>query len=213
MDAHERLRQRLDEFPLRLPEGKGILEILRLIFSEEEADFISQFSSFQRYLTAEEFAREHGYPVQKAKDILFSLARRELIHYRKKGEKEEFTMRPFVVGMYEALFCNWRAQNKEVLVPIAKHADDYFNGTFFKAISGSGFPWARVLTSVIPLERLRQEHPERFTDVETPADQLKESFEKTRSMLAYAGREVPRIVSKDGIGGVVKLLQNDGNLI
>ncbi len=212
-DAYERLRQRLDEFPLKLPQGKGILEILRLIFTEEEADFISKFSSFQRYLTAEEFAKEHGYPLQKAKDMLFSLARRELIHYRKKGDKEEFTMRPFVVGMYEALFCNWRAQHKDVLVPVAKHADEYFNETFFKTISGSGFPWARVITSMIPIARLEQEHPELFGNAATPADEFKESFEKSRAMLDYAGREVTRLISKEGLGGVVKMARNDGGLI
>jgi hypothetical protein len=61
-DAHERLRKRLDEFPLGLPRDDRIIEVLRLAFTEQEASMLEKFTSFQKLVTIEEFARNMAIP-------------------------------------------------------------------------------------------------------------------------------------------------------
>lgn len=208
-DVYDRLRARLDEFPLRLPLGKGIMEILRLVFTPQEAEMLCRFTSFQRYMTVQEFAREHGYPEQVVEQVFYSLANRDLMAYRKRGEKEEFCLRPFVVGMFEGLFCNWRAQDPDILVPLAAHVEDYFTGTFYKALSTRGFPWARVVPAMLPLERLRARDPTTFGSPDN-AIEVKDAFEKSQALVKYAGKELPKRVAREGIGGAIKMIGEDG---
>ena len=211
--AHEKLWERLNEFPLKLPKDDKIMEILQIIFTEQEAEMISKFTSFQKMMTVQEFARTHGYPESVVGDVFHALAKRDLILYKKKEGREEFCIRPFVVGMYEALFCNWRNQDQDSLVPVAENAHDYFMNTFFKAISGSKFPWARVIPAMLPLERLRESRPDLFVETSNQENQLKDSVQKGQAILNYATREIPKKARKEGIGGVIKMVQEEGNMI
>ena len=88
LDVYTKLRQRLEEFVIPCVPGKGILEFLRIIFTEQEAEMLSKFKLFNISLTVEEFARENDYNLRIVREVFYNLARRNLVRYEKKSGKD-----------------------------------------------------------------------------------------------------------------------------
>ncbi|NMC05003.1 MAG: 4Fe-4S binding protein [Candidatus Lokiarchaeota archaeon] len=212
-DAHEALRKRLEEFPIPAVAGKGILEFLRLAYSTEEAEMLSRFTSFQRFVTIDEFSRETGYPVAKVSDIFYRLAKRNMIRFNQRGGKDVFCIHPFVVGMFEAFFSASAKQDPVTLVPAAKAAQDYFDDAFHRAASGSKKPWARVMPALSPLVSHGDVDPERYDGMQSVQHTTGDLVAKGTSLLTYGAREIGKKVAEGKIGDVVEMVKADGPLI
>ena len=97
--AYERLAEALDRLPSGFPRtDSGVeLEILRRIFSSEEAHIAGQLDRHHR--RADVIAEHAQRPIEHAKSLLEAMAQRGLVEPDASGEA--FRLQPWVVGIYE----------------------------------------------------------------------------------------------------------------
>ncbi len=212
-DPHENLRRKLEEFPIPAVAGKGIIEFLRLAFSNEEAELLAKFKSFQRFVTVEEFARDSGYPVATVSKVFYDLAKKNLIRFRQRDGRDYFCIHPFVVGVFEAFFSASGKQDPATLGPAAKAAEEYFDDAFYRAVSGSRKPWARVMPALSPLVNHADVDPAKYDGSQAAQQSTADIVAKSTSLLTYGAREVGKKVAEGKIGDVVEMVKADGPLI
>jgi formate hydrogenlyase subunit 6/NADH:ubiquinone oxidoreductase subunit I len=212
-DHHEALRRKLEEFPIPAIPGKGIMEFLRLAFNPEEAEILSKFPSFQRFMTIEEFVKETGHPIGQVSKTFYRLAERNMIRFQQKQGKDYFCLHPFVVGMFEAFFSASGKQDPATLVPAAKAVQEYFDDTFHQAVSGSRKPWARVIPALAPLISHGDVDPAKYDGKQSVQPSTADVVAKGTSLLTYGAREIGKKVMEGKIGDVVEMVKSDGPLI
>jgi len=96
---YEKLVNRLNKFPQGVPPSDTLFEILRLLFSEEEARLVSllPIKPFQ----AETAASAWKMSTEEASDILNELSSRALLVDIEKDGKQTFTLPPPMAGFFE----------------------------------------------------------------------------------------------------------------
>src|SRR5574341_1364241 len=82
IDLYERLRELLDSHPFGCPPAPEITEILKILFTEEEAKVALGLAFFP--FTVQEIADKAGVSFQEAEIRLESLANKGLVFARKK---------------------------------------------------------------------------------------------------------------------------------
>jgi len=45
VDVYEKLRQKISNWPIRVPKTREVMEMLKILFTEEEAQFLIHFSA------------------------------------------------------------------------------------------------------------------------------------------------------------------------
>jgi ferredoxin len=79
-DVYERLREKISSWPIRVQKTKEVTEILRILFTEEEAEFLNHFTGpYQNPETMDQIVERTGKPRQKAQTIVDSLLSRSLL--------------------------------------------------------------------------------------------------------------------------------------
>ena len=92
MDIYERLREILDSHPTTAPKAKSIDEILRILFTPEEAALAVNMSYKTKSVSS--IAKAAGLSESKVTQNLESMANKGIIQSRKKeGEKLGFIVR------------------------------------------------------------------------------------------------------------------------
>lgn len=99
MDAYERLREILDAHPSGAPESKAFDEILRILFTHEEAELAIHMSFSPK--PAHEIASACGTPANEAEYLLESMADKAVIFSREKDGKLFYGLLPTVPGLFE----------------------------------------------------------------------------------------------------------------
>jgi len=101
-DTYGKLADAMNGLPNGFPRTKsGVeLEILKFIFSPEEAALASQLSG--KYETVDEIAKRVGATAEKLKPTLIKMANRGLVWYGEDEGVPRFRLAPFVVGVYES---------------------------------------------------------------------------------------------------------------
>ncbi len=96
---YDKLVNRLNKFPQGVPPSDTLFEILRLLFSEEEARLVSllPIKPFQ----AETAASTWKMSTEEASDILNELSSRALLVDIEKDGKQTFTLPPPMAGFFE----------------------------------------------------------------------------------------------------------------
>lgn len=208
-EVYRKLKQRLEEFPIPVVDGKGILEFLQIVFNEQEAEMLSKFESFTNALTIEDFAHKNGYEISVVRKVFSNLARRNLIHYERKGGRIYFGIQPLVVGIFEAFFLTWREQNPDTLAPAAKAFEDYFNAGFYKVASGSKSPWARIIPSMNSLDPIITRNPELYYKGKIDIT-FREKLRRIGAIVTWAGRIMLRKIFAGQVAEVFSILKSDG---
>ena len=146
-DYYELLRQRMDMWPTRAPKSKGLMRILKELFTEEEAEVLSYFKGpMMDMAKPQEIAKRSGKPVERVIELLYSLAQRGLIFKIGASKKRAtFTIWPVVIGIFEFTFSNAKIYSEEQKKRLAKLFDNYLNRFILPTTSSSTYPWARVL--------------------------------------------------------------------
>ncbi len=211
--VYERLRQCLDTFPIHCPPGKGILEFLRIAFTEEEAELLSQLTSFQKFVAIEEFAKKHGYPADRVRKIFQKIAKRNLIRFEEKGGIERYCPHPFVIGLFESYFSAWRAQDPDMLRPAAQAVADYFDEVFYKAASGSTSPWARVIPAVGPIKEFSTTSLNPNQDTFSSASNANSYVRRSANLFKFGAKELGKRLQDGNVQGMVDLVREDGGVI
>ncbi len=101
-DVYRNLARQLDSIPNRFPptESGVELRLLKKLFTPEEAQLASQMSLEAE--TAAEIAARVGVDFHQARGLLKGMASRGLIGFQKREGELAFSLKPFVVGFYEA---------------------------------------------------------------------------------------------------------------
>jgi ferredoxin len=141
-DVYERLRARLDEMAVGLPETENKIEIklLKRLFSEAEADF---FVHLQPLLespddVAKRLNRESG----EVADLMEQMAKKGLLFRKRDDDRVRYAAVPYLVGIYEF-------QVKSMDKELAKETEDYFEAVFGRALQSYKTPVMRT----IPINR------------------------------------------------------------
>jgi Na+-translocating ferredoxin:NAD+ oxidoreductase subunit B len=100
-EAYNSLREFLDQFPLGLPKTESDLEIeiLKRLFTEDEAETVTLLSPFAE--EASQIALRMNLDEAALKNKLEALADKGLIFRIRRGEKTLFNAVPFMIGLYE----------------------------------------------------------------------------------------------------------------
>ncbi len=104
MDYYERLREKLDLFPIGLPKTEDSEKLLKLLFSEEDARVAAEVPNPPLMFTAGRIAGKAGMKKQKVAGILASMAERGLIVEANLLGENRYTLVPPVPGFMEMQF-------------------------------------------------------------------------------------------------------------
>lgn len=138
-------------WPIRTPKNPELMEILKMIYTEEEAEFLANTFSlpYQDVKTAEKIAEDTGTPKENIKRILDSLAKRGLVFrfaHWKTGDIC-YALLPIVPGLFEFYFAGLAdSEQKKKIASLFEKA--YKEGLAMEA-GASNYPWGRV----IPVEK------------------------------------------------------------
>lgn len=148
-DYYELLRQRMDKWPTRTPKSKGIIKILKELFTEEEAEVLSNFKEpFIDMVTPIELAERCNKSIDKIIEICNSLAERGLLlKVGRSRKRAKFAIWPTVIGIFEFTFSNPKIYSDEKLKRLARLFDNYLNRYIVPTSMASNYPFPRVLPS------------------------------------------------------------------
>ncbi len=145
MDVYEKLREILDLHPSGAPKSKAFDEILRILFTEEEASLLLYMNFSPKPVEA--IATAAGMTAERVEKILESLAERALVFGREKGGKRSYGLLPTIPGLFEFPFM--RGHMTPELERLGKLWDDYHRDGLGASFAGNPTPVARV----IPVEQ------------------------------------------------------------
>jgi len=102
MDAYNKLQQKLDTHPIGAPDRPEFLEILRMLFTPEEAAFAVHLSF--RPKPADDIAQKAGLSVDEAASLCEQLANKYVILSRIHHGNKAYALLPLVPGIFEYPF-------------------------------------------------------------------------------------------------------------
>ncbi|MCP4132575.1 MAG: 4Fe-4S dicluster domain-containing protein [bacterium] len=144
---YDSLHKALNRFDLKVPKSKKFTELLKLLYSPEEAKLLSHFGSPYIYTEhAEKTSKKTDRPVEEVEEIFNNMVTKGTL-FTQKNEKGEtmYSLPPFIPGIYEFYTMSENdpyEKKKEIL----KLLDEYFFETFVpEAYNASEYPWFRVL--------------------------------------------------------------------
>jgi len=136
-----RLIDRLDRYPIGLPDSPEIREFLSLFLSADEALLASKFPL--REATAQEMAERTGWPEERAAGILESLALKgAVLDFPMEGERY-WLLSPSVVGFVE--FSLMKVHAGIPIQRLAELLERYTENELWKEVFGSTTPPVRAL--------------------------------------------------------------------
>lgn len=123
--AHRTLQARLDQHPSGFPDTPEGMRILRLLFSEEEAEVVARMPF--RPTSAGRIAARLGRPTAPVRRLLDQMADKGLIFdiYHQKRERHYYAIAPPVVGFFE--FSMMRRRSDIDQRAVAEAYEDYEN--------------------------------------------------------------------------------------
>jgi Pyruvate/2-oxoacid:ferredoxin oxidoreductase delta subunit len=148
-DPWEALRVRMSRWPVRTPKTKSIQQLLRLLYTAEEARLLHAFTQpYTDAKTAEEIAAATKHAVDSTRRQLDDLAQRGLLmKTHSRTGLVRYHLMPLLPGLFEAYFAGEiPAENREEARKLMKGAYDEGLGM---ELGPSDYPWSRVL----PIEK------------------------------------------------------------
>ncbi len=132
VDSYTLLQERLDRFVTGAPESAVFMQILRLLFSPEEAELARHIPTLPTPLP--KLARRLNLPEDELHDTLRAMAERGLVmDFERKGVSY-FALPPVVIGFFEYTFM--RTRDDVPLAELARLFDEYMyrDGRFAQAV-------------------------------------------------------------------------------
>ncbi|MEM2985166.1 MAG: hypothetical protein QXL24_08085, partial [Candidatus Jordarchaeaceae archaeon] len=104
-DVYERLRQKINRWPLKAPKSKDMIKILSIAYTPEEAELVSSAfnAPYVEAKTIEQVAKETGNDAAYVKTVFERLADEGLLFEftSSKDNMTYYTMLPYVPGIFE----------------------------------------------------------------------------------------------------------------
>ena len=141
-DVYERLRARLDELAVGLPQTENKIEIklLKRLFTETEAEFFVQLHPLLE--APDDVAGRLGRDPAEVAELMEQMAKKGLLFRKRDGDRVRYAAVPYVVGIFEF-------QVKSMDKELAKVAEAYFEAVFGRTLQSFKTPVLRT----IPINR------------------------------------------------------------
>lgn len=149
-DVYEKLREKISLWPIKVPKTKEAIEMLKTLFTYEEAEFLLHFKApYQDAETMDQIVERTGKPLEQIQPIVDHLVSRGLL-FRFKSRSSGllfFSLMPMVPGIFEFYFASGGiSDEKRKVSKLFERL--YLNGGGME-IGASEYPWARVM----PIEK------------------------------------------------------------
>jgi electron transport complex protein RnfB len=160
MDTYERLREILDAHPSGAPKSAAFDEILRILFSPEEAALAVQMSFAFR--TVADLADRAGLTQEAARRLLEGLADKAVIQSRTKDGTTAYALLPTIPGLFEFPFM--KGGGEPVHEKLGRLWQQYHHEALGSEFAGTDTPLMRVVpvqetiedkSDILPYERAR----------------------------------------------------------
>lgn len=147
---YEKLREKISSWPIRVPRTKEVLKMLRILFTEKEAEFLTHFTApYQDPETYDQIVEKTGKTQQEVQAIVDRLVSRGLL-FRFKSKRDGnmyYSLMPMIPGIFEFYLASGRDSDEKREVG-ALFEKFYMGGGGLEG-GASNYPWARV----IPIEK------------------------------------------------------------
>jgi Na+-translocating ferredoxin:NAD+ oxidoreductase subunit B len=141
MDIYEQLREVLDAHPSTAPKAESIIEILKLLFTPQEASVAVKMSYKVKPVAA--IAEKAGFSEVKTREYLEAMADKGIVIARAKEGEKLYGLMPLIPGVFEFPFM------KDVESPmhrqLGKLWEDYHHEAFGVTFAGNPTPLMRVV--------------------------------------------------------------------
>jgi electron transport complex protein RnfB len=191
-DVYELLREKLDKFPIGMPDSVEAIEILKIYYSPEEAELALKLPMLNKSL--EDLAAELDEDIDALQQKLDRMAAKGTVYAAEKNGKRIYRMLPSVEGFSEAPF--WPGKKDETFLKLAPLWRKYFDGKFAREIGDRKTSMMRV----IPLDTTISNESQ-----VTPYEDLEKLLEQN-AYFAVAYCPCRQIVKETG-GGCDHLLE------
>lgn len=119
--SYRLLQQRLDRNVTGAPDSPALMQILKLLYSPEEADIARQMPT--NFTSLGKLSRKLGVPADQLGDKLTAMAERGLVLDVERHGKRYFTLSPVVIGFFEYTFM--RTRDDLPIAELARLFDEY----------------------------------------------------------------------------------------
>jgi electron transport complex protein RnfB len=141
MDVYEKLRVILDAHPSGAPKTKSFDEIMRILFTPEEAEIATRMNFSPRPLEA--IASDAGISPEDAETMLETMADRPVVFSREKGGKKFYGLLPTIPGLFEFPFM--KGGGTPMHDRLAALWKEYHDDGLGMSFSGNPTPMTRVV--------------------------------------------------------------------
>jgi len=147
MDYYQRLANRLDEFPTGAPNTEHLQQILKILFTEEEAKIASQLPLQPMREKLSKLADQMGIEPERLKPILEALGDKGLVFSHPKDGEPAYALLPLVPGIFELQFM------KAGYDPKSKALARLFNDYYYSGWGKASFSFKTSYTRTIPIQQ------------------------------------------------------------
>jgi len=155
MDVYEKLRVILDAHPLGAPKAKAFDEIMRILFTPEEAKIATCMNFSPR--PVEVIASDAGISAQDAETMLEAMAEKPVVFSREKGGKKFYGLVPTMPGLFEFPFM--KGGGTPMHDRLASLWKEYHDDAFGASFAGNPTPATRVVPVRQALDMGTRVHP------------------------------------------------------
>jgi H+/Na+-translocating ferredoxin:NAD+ oxidoreductase subunit B len=183
-DMYTVLARHLDEMPIGAPMSEELLQILRILFTPEEAELAAKLPFMNTSL--EELSAMIAMPQDELEEILDGMVSKGTVFRRARGDEMKYRLLPTVVGFSETPF--WPGMDNEKTRRLAPLWNKYFASAFGKELGDREVPVMRVVTVEEEVSSGSQVQPfEAVKNLVEEADYRAVAFCPCRQIRAYAG--------------------------
>jgi Pyruvate/2-oxoacid:ferredoxin oxidoreductase delta subunit len=140
-DVYVKLAEHVNTAPVGAPMSKNLIEILKILFTPEEAELARKIPFLNTDLPT--LMEQTGMDEERLKEILVGMAKKGTVFMNEKGK---FRLLPSMVGFFETSF--WRGRLTEDANRTARLWATYFTEEYGPEVAGRQTP----LTRVVPVE-------------------------------------------------------------
>ena len=102
-DVYEKLREKISLWPIKVPRTREAMEMLKLLFTEEEARFLIHFKApYQEAETLDQIVDVTGEQLEKTEEVVDRLVSKGLLfRFTSKSEgKVKYSLMPMIPGIF-----------------------------------------------------------------------------------------------------------------
>ncbi len=155
MDNYEKFQELIDNHPSGAPKSDFFLEILRILFTEEEIQ-VALAVSFKNK-SVEDIAKASSRSVDETSRLLEAMADKTVIYCKEKDGRKTYALLPTIPGLFEFPFMTGGGSSEKDR--LAGLWEEYHAEAMGMAFCGNPTPLMRVIPVEKSLEGMTTVHP------------------------------------------------------